>query len=60
MIRYTYFLNTDISSCKGKGKLYARKGDSVKLIAKHGEVWIVENREGRRFSIRKGGLNLLT
>ena len=60
MIRYTYFLTTDISSCKGKGKLYASKGDSVKLIAKHGAAWIVENRAGRRFTVRKSNLTLLT
>lgn len=31
---------------------YAKAGDTVKLIAEHGEVLIVENEIGERFSVR--------
>jgi hypothetical protein len=38
----------------GKGVIYGKYGDPVKLISdKHGEVYIVENKAGQRFSINK-------
>lgn len=46
----TYILNNAIYSCKRK--LHATKGDIVKHIATHGEVWIVEAIGGKRFSVQ--------
>jgi formylmethanofuran dehydrogenase subunit D len=32
---------------------YGKKGDKIKIIAEHGEVLIVEDTKGRRFSVNK-------
>lgn len=32
---------------------YASKGDEVKIISEHGEVLIVENKNGNRFPVKK-------
>ncbi len=50
-----YIVNEDLTNCFRKPK--AKKGDVVSLIALHGEVAIVENKSGDRFSIH---INLLT
>ncbi len=49
MNQNSYVLNNDVYSCKRK--LYASKGNIVKHIATHGEIWIVEDNSGRRFSL---------
>lgn len=45
-----YILNNDVYSCKRK--LYAFKGELVKIVSTRGEVCIVETTEGKRFSIQ--------
>ncbi len=35
---------------------YASAGEEVKLISEHGDVWIVDGENGKRFSVRRDEL----
>lgn len=43
-------LLTDKYSCF-KSKLYGKAGDEISIIAEHGNVLIVEGKNGKRFSV---------
>ena len=47
-----HILTRDEMSIVKNNKLYGQKGEEVTVIAKHGDVWIVENVVGWRFPIR--------
>jgi hypothetical protein len=51
------FLTDDIYSHVKKGFLYGSRGEQVTIVAIHGEVMIVENLKGNRYSVRQEKLS---
>lgn len=51
-----YRLSEDAVSIFHARGCYARRGDKVKLIARHGSCWIVEGKKGERFPVNESKL----
>lgn len=49
-------LKQDLFSVVNPKLRYAVAGEELKMIAEHGNVWIVEGGSGKRFSVRKEDL----
>lgn len=51
-------LKTDIISVF-KNHVYGKAGEEVKVISEHGEVFIVENKKGIRYPVKKENLECI-